>query len=258
MWALPGGFMRINETAEQCALRELREETGYVTDNLRQVHTYSAVGRDPRERVLTVAFYALVKMGAVHGGDDAVEARWFPVSQLPDLAFDHREIINDALLAMRRDVYFEPIGFELLPPTFTMSELQKIIETITGDTFDRRNFYNKMRHMQFVSEVTDEIEERISGSSRLCVPNCEEPMFVYNEPRDEDMFGPYIDSDIDGAEPRRSKPRASVPRLSVANDCDDDDNVTATRRRRSGVRYFFNALAFKKRKDSKGSGPITY
>ena len=155
-WALPGGFMNIDESAEQCALRELREETGFTAERIRQFHTYTTVERDPRERVITIAFYALVKSGRVRGGDDATDARWFPVRNLPKLAFDHHEIIKDALSALKRDIYFEPIGFELLPDTFSMAELQKIIESITGEKYDRRNFYNKMRHTRMVEEISQE------------------------------------------------------------------------------------------------------
>ncbi|MBP3763273.1 MAG: NUDIX hydrolase [Bacteroidales bacterium] len=103
MWAFPGGFMDIDETAEACAVRELKEETGLEVSDIRQVGAYSAVDRDPRERVVTIAFYALVPPSAVAGGDDAVAARWFPVHDLPPLAFDHATILRHALAALHRD-----------------------------------------------------------------------------------------------------------------------------------------------------------
>lgn len=259
-WALPGGFMRIDESAEQCAMRELREETDYSTDSLRQFHTYSGVGRDPRERVVTIAFYALVKMGAVRGGDDAEEARWFPVSQLPELAFDHALILHDALLAMRRDVYFEPIGFELLPPTFSMAELQKIIETLTGETYDRRNFYNKMRHMQFVTEVGDAYEDSDESLSRYndaaLMPGSTATM-AEEDRWDERLSRFNYDRTDFGSGSGAPAPKAMANMNFMAED-GAKERKTSKRVRRSGVRYSFNPLAFKFRKDKKGNGPITY
>lgn len=143
-WALPGGFVRMDESTEQGATRELREETGLTGVNPVQFHTYSAVDRDPRERVITVAHYALVNVSAVRGGDDAADARWYKVTDLPPLAFDHARILQDALTRLREDIFFRPVAFELLPDVFTMSELQKLYERILGVTFDRRNFHKKV------------------------------------------------------------------------------------------------------------------
>lgn len=98
-WAFPGGFLQMDETAEECALRELKEETGFdaVVELLEQLGCFSDVDRDPRGRVITIAYYALVKRGAVKGGDDARRARWFRIDEIPALAFDHGRILHAAL-----------------------------------------------------------------------------------------------------------------------------------------------------------------
>ena len=96
-WAFPGGFMNMDETTEQCAVRELEEETGLKVCNIQQIGAYSKVDRDPRGRTVTVAYLAIIdKPEAVKGLDDAAKAQWFPISNLPELAFDHEEIMKDA------------------------------------------------------------------------------------------------------------------------------------------------------------------
>ena len=105
-WAFPGGFMNIDETAEQGALRELNEETGLVIDNLKQIGAYSAVNRDPRDRVVTIAFYTITKKSDVKGSDDAAKAQWFPLDKVPPLAFDHDQILRDAIDKMKKDIHF--------------------------------------------------------------------------------------------------------------------------------------------------------
>lgn len=152
-WALPGGFLRMDESAEQGALRELREETGVTGCAIKQFHTFSDPGRDPRERVITIAFYALMKWRQAVGADDAELADWIPVDHLPHLAFDHDEIVKRAMDAIRKDIFFEPVGFELLNDIFSMPELQKVYEAILGKEFDRRNFAKKMKHLKILEEV---------------------------------------------------------------------------------------------------------
>ncbi len=152
-WALPGGFLRMDETAEICALRELREETSLTCNYIRQFHAFSAVDRDPRERVITIAFYALVRMQEVAAGDDAARAQWFPLDEVPALAFDHDQILRMAEQSLRQQIHFEPIGFELLPKVFTMKALQLLYEAILGVRFDKRNFCKKMFHLGLLTQV---------------------------------------------------------------------------------------------------------
>lgn len=161
-WAFPGGFMQIDETVEECAKRELEEETGLKTTSVEQFYTFTDVNRDPRERVITVAHYALVRLSDVKGGDDAMSAKWFAMNEIPSLAFDHDRILRIAVNRLKERICFEPIGFELLPEIFTMTALQNLYEAILEMKFDRRNFYNKMLKLGILSEA----EERPKNASR--------------------------------------------------------------------------------------------
>jgi 8-oxo-dGTP diphosphatase len=151
--ALPGGFMKIEETADECCLRELEEETGLKPYYIEQFHTFSGIGRDPRERVISIAYYALVRESRVRGGDDAADARWFDLCSITQLAFDHMQILQTALRCLKERIHFKPVGFELLPDTFTMGELQNLYEAILEVKFDRRNFYKKMLTLNLLDEV---------------------------------------------------------------------------------------------------------
>ncbi len=156
-WAFPGGFIKMDETAEEGALRELKEETGMENAFIQQFHTFSNPLRDPRERVITIAFYALVRIQEVKGGDDAASARWFPLDEIPALAFDHDHMLRMATQRLRQEIHFHPIGFELLPEKFTLRELQSLYEAILGITFDRRNFAKKMLHLEILNELNETV-----------------------------------------------------------------------------------------------------
>ena len=129
-WAFPGGFLNMDETALQGAKRELYEETGLKDAYIHQFHAFSEVNRDPRDRVITIAYYALVRIREVKAGDDAAKAQWFPLDKVPPLAFDHDKILRKATNELRRQIHFEPIGFELLPEIFTMTQLQHLFHRI--------------------------------------------------------------------------------------------------------------------------------
>lgn len=171
-WAFPGGFMNIDESAEECARRELYEETSLKVPVLKQLGAFSAVHRDPRERVISIVFYALGQPSEVKGGDDASQARWFPLREVPQLAFDHDYILRKAMQRLREDIYFEPVGFELLDREFTMSELQRLYEAILGVRFDRRNFEKKMLQTGILqlAEDDDEYEVLEDVLSMACEP----------------------------------------------------------------------------------------
>lgn len=162
-WALPGGFVRMNETLEQAARRELHEETNIRLAYLEQLYTFGALKRDPRERVVSVAYYALVKSSdyAPHAATDADEARWFPVHDLPALAFDHAEIVDVARARLRAKVRYEPLGFELLPRKFTLTELQRLYEMVLERPLDKRNFRKKVLSLGVLAELS-ELEQGVA------------------------------------------------------------------------------------------------
>ena len=176
-WAFPGGFLNPNETAEEGARRELREETGLDSAHIEQLHTYSTPDRDPRERVITSAYIALVRIQDVRGGDDAADAGWFPVENVPPLAFDHAEILRDALRRLRERIYFYPLGYELLPEKFTLKELQTLYEAVLGVQFDRRNFAKKMQRLDILTQLDETVWPTPKREANLYSFNIEK----YNE-----------------------------------------------------------------------------
>lgn len=160
-WALPGGFLDVekDKTVAHTAARELKEETGLKLSvkEFREVGTFSDIKRDPRERVITVAHYALVKLAEVEAATDAEKAEWFAWADIPHLAFDHDKILRVAFSRLKQDIHFEPVGFELLPEVFTLPQLQNLYESILEVKFDRRNFANKMKHYEILSEFPNDL-----------------------------------------------------------------------------------------------------
>jgi 8-oxo-dGTP diphosphatase len=148
-WALPGGFVQMEEDLEAAVRRELKEEAGLSNVFLEQLYTFGAVGRDPRGRPVSVAYYALVKLAdyGLKAGTDARAAGWFPVAELPALAFDHEAIVGAARKRLQGKVRYQPIGFELLPRKFTLSQLQQLYETVLERALDKRNFRKKILGM---------------------------------------------------------------------------------------------------------------
>ncbi len=162
-WALPGGFVHLDETLDQAARRELQEETGLTKVFLEQLYTVGEVARDPRERVVTVTHYALVRLSdhQVQAATDARNAAWFAVDDLPPLAFDHDDIVEMGLRRLQGKVRYQPIGFELLPPKFSLTQLQRMYEIILERDLDKRNFRKKVLSLDILQDL-DEVEQDVA------------------------------------------------------------------------------------------------
>lgn len=156
--ALPGGFVRMDETIDDAARRELAEETGLGDVFLEQLYTFGALDRDPRDRVVSIAYYALVNLvdHRVQSGTDARAARWVPVQEARGLAFDHDKILEVALERLRAKVRYQAIGFEMLPERFKLSQLQALYEAILGRPLDKRNFRKRFLAMGLLAQAGEE------------------------------------------------------------------------------------------------------
>ncbi|MEQ9351687.1 MAG: NUDIX domain-containing protein [Vicingaceae bacterium] len=166
-WVLPGGFIMEDESLEKAVERELQEETGIKINYLEQLYTFGKVNRDPRKRIISVTYFGLVNKNRflkLKASTDAEEANWFSISELPDLAFDHNEIVETAIKRLRAKLEYEPIGFELLEKKFPFSDLEQLYTMLLDREIDRRNFKKKIMKLGIVEEL-DEKEER-SGSGR--------------------------------------------------------------------------------------------
>ena len=168
MWAIPGGFVEPNESLEDGARRELEEETGVRDVYLEQLYTFGDPGRDPRTRVITVVYYALIRADqletqTIRAADDAADAAWYPVYKTPPLAFDHEKILTYTLQRLSGKLEYTTIGFQLLAPEFTLSELQEVYEAILNRPLDKRNFRKKVLSTGILEPTT---RTRKSGQHR--------------------------------------------------------------------------------------------
>ena len=181
VWAVPGGFVRREETLIEAATRELEEETGIAGVFLEQLYTFGDPDRDPRGWVVSVAYYALVspEKHHLHATTDARQARWFPVTSLPALAFDHARIVDTALARLRGKLTYAPVGFELLPQKFTIKQLQKLYEIVLGRKLDNRNFRKKI----FAMDVLKELGEMQKG-----VPHRAARLYKFDERKYNQMI----------------------------------------------------------------------
>ncbi|MGB9724411.1 MAG: NUDIX hydrolase [Chloroflexia bacterium] len=164
MWALPGGFVQPEESLEEAARRELREESGVGEVYLEQLYTFGDPGRDPRGRVITVAYFALVpaERQSLRASDDALDAAWFPAYHPPPLAFDHAQILDYAITRLRYKLEYTALAFELLPQEFTLTELQEAYEHILNEKLDKRNFRRKVLN----ADILEATGRRRAGCGR--------------------------------------------------------------------------------------------
>lgn len=160
-WAIPGGFVTDNESLEEAVSRELKEETNLDIHYLEQLYTYGNPDRDPRGHVISIAYCAIVKPDKfeVKADTDAKEAKWFPINNLPDLAFDHAKIIKNAKERLQSKLSYQPIGFELLNDKFLFSDLEKLYTTILEKNIDRRNFRKKILSFNILEELNEKVSE---------------------------------------------------------------------------------------------------
>ncbi len=164
-WALPGGFVQMDEDLDSSARRELAEETGVSGVYLEQLYTFGAVNRDPRERVITVAYYALIPSDKLQlrAATDAEAVGWFGIDELPRLAFDHRDIVRLAHQRLVAKLDYSTIAFQFMPMEFTLSELQAVYQTILQEPVDKRNFRKWILALEGIEETG---EERRDGAHR--------------------------------------------------------------------------------------------
>lgn len=165
-WAIPGGFVLDTESLETAVTRELSEETGVKIDYLEQLYTFGQPQRDPRNRVVSVAYFGLVKsskFGKLKATTDASEAAWFGIDELPNLAFDHGEILRLAIERLRSKIKYAPIGFELLEKKFPFSDLEHLYSTLLGRPIDRRNFKKKVMSLGILDELDEKVKSAGAG-----------------------------------------------------------------------------------------------
>lgn len=153
-WAIPGGFVQVNETIEDAAKRELEEETGIKEVYLEQLYTWGGLERDPRGRVISISYFALINSDGIklEATTDAVEAGWFDVNKIPSLAFDHKNILDYAVKRLKWKFEYTPIAFSLLDEQFTMPQLKNLYDIVFETEFDKRNFYKKVLSLKILEE----------------------------------------------------------------------------------------------------------
>ncbi len=175
-WALPGGFVKTNESLDKAVVRELKEETGVKVNYLEQLFTFGEVKRDPRQRVVSIAYYALVNPSKfkLNAQTDAKDAQWFPIEEVPKLAFDHKLILKKAKERLQTKVLYQPIGFNLLKPTFVFSDLEKLYQTLLEEKIDRRNFRKKILSFDILEETG---QQKKIGSGRPAM------IYKFNKPK---------------------------------------------------------------------------
>ncbi len=167
LWAIPGGFVHAEESLEDAARRELMEETGLADVYLEQLYSFGDPNRDPRGRIISISYFAVVNSaGVVHGGSDAADARWFLTDELPYLAFDHSRILHYGIERLRNKLEYTTVGFGLLGPRFTLTELQHVYEAVLGKELDKRNFRRKVLQLKVLEPLKEWKREGLARPAR--------------------------------------------------------------------------------------------
>jgi 8-oxo-dGTP diphosphatase len=189
-WAIPGGLVENSESLEQAVQRELKEETGVSINYLEQLYTFGEPNRDPRNRVVSVAYFGLVKPSAfrLEANTDAEDAQWFNIKNLPKLAFDHKTILEAAIKRLKAKITYEPVGFELLEKKFPFSELEKMYSALLDRPVDRRNFKKKIMRFGFLEETNE--KQKLEGAGR---PG---PLYKFNEKKYFELVKTGINFDV--------------------------------------------------------------
>ena len=168
-WAIPGGFVENEESLEEAVTRELMEETGIKISYLEQLYTFGNPRRDPRKRIISVAYFGLVRPETykISANSDADEVKWFDIHKLPKLAFDHEHILEIAITRLRAKITYEPIGFELLDERFPFSDLENLYATLLGRDIDRRNFRKKIMSLGMLNELEEKVSKGAGRPANL-------------------------------------------------------------------------------------------
>lgn len=168
-WALPGGLVLNTESLEEAVKRELKEEAGIDVNYLEQLYSFGKPDRDPRNRVISIAYYGLVrpKDFQLSAQTDAEDVAWFNSNKLPKLAFDHKQIIEHAIKRLRGKIAYEPVGFELLDKKFPFSDLEKLYQGLLGHELDRRNFKKKIMAYGFLEELEESVQRGAGRPAKL-------------------------------------------------------------------------------------------
>ncbi len=169
MWALPGGLVLPDESLDAAVTRELKEEAGIDVNYLEQLYSFGTPNRDPRNRVISVSYFALVRPQDFHiaAQTDAEDVAWFNIKKTPKLAFDHRKIIELAIKRLRGKITYEPVGFELLDKEFPFSDLEKLYQTLLDQEIDRRNFKKKIMSLGILEELDATLQRKAGRPARL-------------------------------------------------------------------------------------------
>ena len=165
-WALPGGLVKDSESLDEAVARELKEEAGLQTRYLEQLYTFGEPKRDPRNRVVSVAYFGVVRQSSfkLHASTDAADAAWFSLESLPDLAFDHTEIIKTARQRLKAKLTYQPVGFDLLDEKFLFSDLEHLYTSVLERPIDRRNFKKKIMQFGFLEQLAE--KRKADGAGR--------------------------------------------------------------------------------------------